>query len=279
MRIDAHLHLWRRARGDYGWLTPALGPLWRDFEAQDAADQLAGNGIDRAVLVQAAPTVAETDHLLAIAAEAPWAAGVVGWADLEAEDAADTIAAKAAAAPALKGLRPMIQDIPDPDWMLRDSLAPGLGAMAQAGLTFDALVLPHHLARLRRFVARYPDLTIVIDHAAKPRPRETDLAEWRAEMAGIATESAAYCKLSGLATEIGPDWQADEIAPILDHLLETFGPDRLIWGSDWPVLLLAGGYGVWLSAARALIEERLSAEEAALVFGINAIAAYRLADG
>jgi L-fuconolactonase len=279
MLIDAHLHLWRRARGDYGWLTPELGPLWRDFEPEDAAAALAAHRVDRALLVQAAPTAAETCHLLAIAKAAPWAAGVVGWADLEAPDAADQIAALAAGEPLLTGLRPMIQDLADPDWMLQPTLGPGLRALAHAGLTFDALVLPPHLPRLRRFATRYPDLRIVIDHAAKPRPRAMDLGDWRAQMAGIAAESTAFCKLSGLATEIGLDWRAEEIAPILDHLLECFGPARLIWGSDWPVLLLAGDYGGWLCAARALIEERLSAGEAALVFGANAIAAYRLADG
>jgi L-fuconolactonase len=278
MVIDAHLHLWRRARGDYGWLTPDMGPLWRDVEAADAAKELAAHGVELALLVQAAPTPEETDHLLAIAQTAPWAAGVVGWEDLEAADAPDRIAARAHTEPLLRGLRPMIQDLPDSDWMLRASLAPGLSAMAQAGLTFDALVMAHHLPRLRRFVALYPELTIVVDHAAKPRVREAGLADWKAEIAGVAAESAAFCKLSGLATEIGPDWQASEIAPVLDHLLATFGPERLIWGSDWPVLLLAGSYGGWLSAARALIAERLSVEQAAAVFGGNAIRAYGLAE-
>ena len=166
-RVDAHQHFWRLARGDYGWLTPAKGPIYRDFGPADLTPLLARAGIDATVLVQAAPTVDETRFLLELARTTPVVAGVVGWAPLDAPDAPDVVAALARE-PALKGLRPMLHDIPDVDWMLRPEVAPGLRAIAAADLTFDALVRPPHLPNLRRLLERHPDLRVVIDHGAKP---------------------------------------------------------------------------------------------------------------
>ncbi len=166
-RIDAHQHFWNPRRGDYGWLTPAVGPIYRDFMPEDLAPTLTRLGIDGTILVQAAPTVAETIYMLDIAANTPFVAGVVGWVDFTAPDAPDMIA-RLARDPLLVGLRPMIHDIADDDWMLRDDLAPALHAMTAHGLVFDALVRPRHLPRLARFVTRYPNLAVVIDHGAKP---------------------------------------------------------------------------------------------------------------
>src|SRR5262245_14271412 len=234
-RVDAHQHFWRLARGDYGWLTPALAPIYRDFEPADLEPLLGQTGVDGTVIVQAAPTVAETRFLLDIARTTPFVAGVVGWAPLDAPDAPDIVAALARD-PHLRGLRPMIHDLPDVDWMLSPDVARGLGAIEAADLTFDALVRPRHLPNLRRLLARHPGLRVVIDHAAKPEIPAGRREPWAENMAALARETRAWVKLSGLVTEDGPEWSIDRLRPYVDHLLETFGPDRMIFGSDWPVL-------------------------------------------
>jgi L-fuconolactonase len=276
MRIDAHQHFWRLERRDYGWLTPALAPLYRDFGPSDLDPILTRCRIDKTVLVQAAPTLAETRFLLDIARETPFVAGVVGWADFEAFDAPRTIAALARE-PALLGLRPMVQDITDDDWLLRAGLAPAFETLAAHGLVFDALVLPRHLTRLAAVMDRHPGLKVVVDHGAKPAIRERRFEPWATDIARIAQAPQAACKLSGLVTEAAADWSAEDLSPYVDHLLAAFGPRRLLWGSDWPVVNLAGGYGRWLAASEALLAPLSEAERAA-VFGGNAARVYRLAD-
>jgi L-fuconolactonase len=167
MRIDSHQHFWRLARGDYDWLTTELAPIHRDFIPDDLAPLLDAAGVDRTVLVQAAPTAAETDFLLELARTAPFVAGVVGWTDFEAPDAADRIG-ELAKRPGLVGLRPMIQDLPDPEWMLRPEVTAAVRAMAAMDLRFDALVKPPHLPALLAFARRHPGLRMVVDHGGKP---------------------------------------------------------------------------------------------------------------
>ncbi|SMF29474.1 L-fuconolactonase [Tistlia consotensis] len=272
--VDAHQHFWRLERGDYGWLTPDLAPLYRNFGPEDLAPELEACGVARTVLVQAAPTEAETGWLLDLAGRHPFVAGVVGWSDFEAADAPERIA-RLAERPGLKGLRPMIQDLPDPDWMLRAERAPAFEALVACGLSFDALVHPHHLPKVLRLLERHPDLPTVIDHGAKPRIRDGGFADWAPWIERLACETPAVCKLSGLATEDGPGWSAARLRPYVEHLLDCFGPERLIWGSDWPVLTLAGSYRAWHAAARSLLSG-LDAAERAAVFGGNAAAFYRL---
>ncbi len=250
--IDAHLHLWQLARGDYGWLTPELAPIHRDFGPDDLAPILSRHGIGSAILVQAAPTEAETRYLLSIAAATPWIAGVVGWADFAAADAPAAIAGLAADR-LLVGLRPMVQDIADDDWLLRPDLTPAFRALEAHGLVFDALVLPRHLSRLLVLLDRHPGLSVVVDHAAKPFIAERRLGPWQADMAAIAARQNAACKLSGLVTEADARWSVDDLMPYVDHLVAVFGPRRLIWGSDWPVVMLAGGYDRWRAAAPHLL--------------------------
>jgi L-fuconolactonase len=248
MRIDSHQHFWKLSRGDYGWLTPDKGPIYRDFGPADLAPIRVRNAIDRTIIVQAAPTIAETQYMLEIAAAEPSVAGVVGWVDFEADDAPDRIA-ELARDRLLVGLRPMVHDIADDDWLLRADIAPALRATASAGLVFDALVRPRHLSRVLVVADRHPDLQIVVDHGAKPFIRKRRLDPWRADIAALAARPNIACKLSGLANEAGPDWTARDLAPYVDHLLAAFGPARLMWGSDWPVVDLAGGYDRWLAAA------------------------------
>jgi L-fuconolactonase len=266
--IDAHQHFWRVDRGDYGWLTPALTPIYRDFMPDDLAPLLARHGITGTILVQAAPTVAETRFLLDIAHATPFVHGVVGWVDFEASDAPAQIAALAAD-PLLVGLRPMVQDIADDGWLLRLSLRPALDAMAAHGLVFDALVLPRHLPRLARFIARYGDLAVVVDHGAKPLIRNRAHEPWATDITEVAKAPHVMCKLSGLFIEAAADWQASDIAPYAAHVLEAFGPQRVLFGSDWPVVNLAGGFDRWHAAALALIQQYDPSERAAIL-GDNA---------
>lgn len=270
--IDAHQHFWRLDRGDYGWLTPALGPIFRDFGPADLAPILARHGIERTILVQAAPTEAETRWLLDVAADAPFVAAVVGWSDFDAPDAPDAIA-RLAREPKLAGLRPMVQDIADDDWLAKPALAPAFDAMAAHGLVLDALVLPRHLSRLARVIERHPDLAVVVDHGAKPRIRERELDAWRAGLSAIAAHPNVACKLSGLVTEARPGDGTAELAPWIDAILGLFGATRVLWGSDWPVVNLAGGYDRWRAIALDALRSLAPAERDA-VLGANAARVY-----
>jgi L-fuconolactonase len=272
MRIDAHQHFWRLARGDYGWLTPSLAPIYRDFLPADLAPLLAAVRIERTILVQAAPTLAETDFLLALAEQTPWVAGVVGWVDLADARAADRIAALAGS-PLLVGLRPMVQDIADDDWLARMELAPAFEALIAHDLVFDALVLPRHLARLQVVLGRHPRLAVVVDHAAKPDIAHRCYDRWRADLAAVAAHPTTTCKLSGLVTEAGSGWTVAALRPVADHVLQCFGPARVLWGSDWPVVTLAAGYRSWFDAAVELTAH-LDAAQRAAVFGGNARRVY-----
>jgi len=277
MRIDAHHHLWTLARGDYGWLTPALQPIYRDFTLADLAPHLAAARIDGTILVQAAATEAETLFMLEIAAGAGTVRGVVGWTDFDAADAEARIEAMAAH-DLLVGLRPMVQDIPDDDWLLRPALAPQLTAMARDRLVFDALVLPRHLPRLLAIVDRHPDLQFVLDHFGKPALSTGEIDVWRRDIALLAERDNIVCKLSGLVTEARPDWSPADLRGAVDQALNCFGPRRMLWGSDWPVVNLAGGYATWLAAAETLLAD-LSPDERAGVFGGTAARIYLFARG
>ena len=277
--IDAHQHFWQIARGDYGWLTPSLAPLYRDFGPDDLRPLLAESGITHTVLVQAAPTVAETRFMLEIARTNSFVSGVVGWVDMEAEDGPAQIAALQKAGP-LCGIRPMIHDIADPQWMLRPRLDGAFRAIIDADLTFDALVRPVHLPPLLTLRERYPALRLVIDHGAKPdiaawTPGDKDFASWSRQMTALARTPNTFCKMSGLVTEAARDWRPEQLIPYLDALLEAFTPHRLLWGSDWPVVNLAGGYAAWRSAALAWLSKLPSGDRAAILGG-TATRAYHL---
>jgi L-fuconolactonase len=273
-RIDAHQHYWRVARGDYPWLTPALTPLYRDFEPTDLAPLLQAAGIEATVLVQAAPTSAETQFMLGIADSTAWVAGVVGWVDFESPTVADDIAELAGHAK-LVGLRPMIQDIPDETWILRPELDSAFKAVQQNGLVFDALVYPRHLKNLLRRLERHPDIRVVIDHCAKPRIRDGAFEPWASDMARLAGETEAFCKVSGLVTEAGREWRTADLRPYFEHVHRHFGAGRLVWGSDWPVCTLAASYEAWRVAAMELASG-LSVSDQDALFGGNCAALYRL---
>jgi len=276
MIIDAHHHLWRRSRGDYGWLTADLAPLWHDFELADLAPLMAAGGVAGGILVQAAPTEAETAFLLDLASRTPAILGVVGWTDLAAPDAPDAVG-RLAANPALKGLRPMLQDLADDDFILSPAVQPALRAMAEARLRFEALVRPRQLRRIATLRERHPDLPIILNHAGKPDIAGGGWSPWAEDVRALAADGVTVCKLSGLITEAGPDWDIERLRPYVDLVIDAFGADRVMWGSDWPVVLLAGTYGGWLDAARRLLA-RLTSDERAAILGRTAARVYGLAN-
>ena len=277
MRVDAHQHFWHPARGDYAWLRPddpALAPLVRDFLPEHLQQDLQAHGIAQTVLVQAADSQAETEFMLELATGHDFIGGVVGWVDLSRPDAAATLEGWSRYAK-FKGVRPMLQDLPDPDWIATAPHPEAVEAMLRLGLRFDALVKPWHLEPLMRFLRQWPELPVVIDHAAKPQLAEgwdaSWAATWRRLMPEIARLPPVSCKLSGLLTEAAPEARASTAAavaplrPVWDRLLQWFGPRRLMWGSDWPVLTLAGSYAGWIDVSQALIGE-LSRDEQAQVW-------------
>ena len=227
------------------------------------------------MLVQSQPSELDTAWMLDVAADSDLIKGVVGWTDLAARDAPARIKALARR-PKLKGLRPMLQGLAQDDWVLRPEVRPALHVMADEGLSFDALVYTRHLPSIGALARALPSLAIVIDHGAKP-PFVTpeDLARWRERIGQAAEYGNIACKLSGLFTELAPGQDRDAVAPIADHLIAVFGPERLMWGSDWPVVDLAGGYHPWLDWTRRWLDnEHSSAREA--ILSRTARAFYRL---
>ncbi|MEP7007195.1 MAG: amidohydrolase family protein [Sphingomonas bacterium] len=248
--IDAHQHFWSLATPGHEWPTPVEAAIHRDFGPADLTAEASGLALECTVLVQSQPSDVDTDWLLDLAARTPLVGAVVGWVDLAAPAAPARIAALAEA-PKLRGLRPMLQSIDDTEWLLQDSLAPAFAAMLDHGLRLDALIQPRHLPMLARFADRWPDLPIVIDHAAKPFIARNLLDPWRTEIAALAARGL-WCKLSGLRTEQTEGQPASALAPYVEHLLESFG-ERLMWGSDWPVLRLSGdSYRDWVKTAERL---------------------------
>jgi L-fuconolactonase len=272
--IDAHQHFWRIGENDCAWPTPELSAIHRDFGPKDLKAVGASVGLSGSVLVQSQASDRDTDWLLELAAAEPLVLAVVGWTDLATPDAPSRIVALARR-PKLRGLRPMLQNLADDAWILRPALAPAIEAMINHGLGFDALVPPRHLPYLLTFAQRWPDLPIVIDHAAKPAIAAGALDPWRADIAALAREANVFCKLSGLLTEAAPGQSPAALAPYVSHLVQTFGPTRLMWGSDWPVLDLAGDYAAWRMLAQDLSGLSSLADLTAL-FGETARRFYRL---
>lgn len=273
MIVDAHQHFWNPARGDYGWLKPD-NPIHRVFSPADLRPLMADAGVDATILVQAAPTLEETDYMLGIARGTPWVLGVVGWIDLLAPSATSEVRRRAGD-PLFLGVRPMLQDLPDPDWILQPALTPALEAIAAEGLVFDALILSHQIAAIADLARRHPGLTIMLDHGAKPHLGDADaMLAWARDMEKLAVAPNVTCKLSGLLTELTPAGTRDDVARATGVLFDLFGADRLVWGSDWPVLTLAGTYRDWFALAREAIAAK---QESALpaVMGGNALRLYR----
>ena len=243
-RIDSHQHFWMLSRGNYDWLTEELEPLYKDFLPDNLRPHLVRAGIGQTVLVQAEPAMEETHYLLLLADQTDFIGGVVGWVDMENPLALTDLQLLARRSFFL-GIRPMIQDIPDPAWMLQSQLQAVYDKLIELDLTFDALVKPQHLQYLYDLLQRYPDLAVVIDHGAKPDIANGLFQPWADDIETIAANTGAYCKLSGLLTEAGDEPVYEKVHPYMQHLLDCFGAERLMWGSDWPVLELVSDYHSW----------------------------------
>lgn len=277
MIIDAHQHFWDLSRRDYAWLTPAEGILYRNYLPTDLISTLRENGVIASVLVQAAPSEAETRYLFDLARANPFVAGVIGWVDFEDPDVERRIGGLIEAGGGmLRGLRPMIQDIADPEWVRRPILDPAFEAMSTHGLVFDALVRPVHLPPLRTRLERHPQLRVVLDHAAKPQIKTGEFETWAREMRAIARGTQVHCKLSGLLTlAAGSAQPSKDIEPYVEHVFACFGAQRVLWGSDWPVLNAVSEYSQWLQISRRMIE-RFAEGTLDDVLGRNAARVYRL---
>lgn len=274
-RLDCHQHFWHLARGDYDWLTSELTPIYRDFLPSHLSAELKRAHVEGTIVVQAAATVAETNYLLSLAEEHSFIRGVVGWVDMESTDFLDSLKGFATH-PKFVGIRPLIQDIADPKWMLQENLRPAFEYLVERGLTFDALITSRHLSNTLTLASRYPDLRIVIDHGAKPVIRDGQFDDWADGMAQLANETNVYCKLSGLMTEAGDDSSYEKILPYMDHLYQVFGGNRLMWGSDWPVVNLAADYRTWIKYLERFLS-RLPTEDQIAIWGKTAKDFYGIA--
>jgi len=274
MILDSHLHLWELGREECSWPTAAEAPIHRDYGLSDLAATLRGSGVKSAILVQSQEHDSDTQWLLEQAGHSPLICGVVGWCDLEAADAGERIA-ELASRPKLVGLRPMVQHRQS-DYFDRLQLVPAFRAMVEHNLVLDGLVRVPHLPALHRLAARMPELTIVIDHAGKPDIVLDDgFARWRASIGLLADLPNVVCKVSGLLTECGQR-PHEAVAPYFSELLSLFGPERLMWGSDWPVVEMASDYPAWLDLARSLIpigaHDEVFAGTAAETYGVSGLA-------
>lgn len=278
--VDAHHHLWDLAVRDQDWITgPEMAPLDRSFAVADLAAEARAAGVTGTVVVQTVTVAEETPELLALAAGSELLAGVVGWTDLTAPDVADTLAALRAGpgGERLVGIRHQVQGEPDPRWLERPEVLHGLTAVAEAGLAYDLVVLPHQLPAACAAARAVPGLAFVLDHLGKPPIRSGAVEPWASGLRALGSLPNTFGKLSGLVTEADwAGWTRTGLRPFADTALEVFGPERLMFGSDWPVCLLAASYAEVLSAARDLTVE-LSLSEQASVFAGTAARAYRLA--
>jgi L-fuconolactonase len=276
MRIDAHHHFWDPARASYPFLTDELASIRRAFGPTDLAPLIASAGIDATIVVQTRSSLEETEAFLATAAVTPFVRGVVGWVDLR-DPAVDEEIARLRAGPGgdrLVGIRHQVHDEPDPAWLLRDDVRRGIRAVGNAGLVYELLVRARELPAARDVVAAMPEVRFVVDHLAKPAIRSGADSAWDAGVASFRDLPNAWWKLSGLVTEADWDaWQPSDLQPFVDRVLEVAGADRLLFGSDWPVCLLAAGYDEVLSTAQALTAA-LTADERVAVFGGTAVQVY-----
>lgn len=278
--IDAHHHVWDPVRADYPWMTVAMAPIVRRFGPDDLEPSLLAAGVDGTVLVQARQDLAESRDLLAVAGATPFILGVVAWLDLTAPDVAETITSlrDQPGGDRLVGIRHQVHDEPDPRWLSRNDVRRGLEAVMSADLVYDLLIRPREFPAALSVVRDLPGLRFVIDHLGKPSIREGTMEPWASALRPFGELPNAWCKVSGLVTEADwATWRVSELVPYVDVALETFGPGRLLFGSDWPVCLLAASYEDVVNAVRASCAT-LGPTEQAAIFGRTASHVYGLRD-
>ncbi len=276
MRIDAHHHVWDLAVRDQAW-TAEFPLLRRSFTLDELHPSLVANDISATVIVQTVSVAEETPELLALAAAAEVPSLVVGWVDLTGPDVSDRLA-ELRSAPGgnrLVGIRHQVQEETDLNWLRRDDVRLGLAAIGSAGLAYDLIIKPQHLGVAADTVAALPDVRFILDHAGKPAIGKGERQPWQSNIADLARHPNVAVKLSGLVTEAGPYWEIDDLRPYAEDLLESFGPERIMFGSDWPVCLLAASYDQVAHCAEELTAH-LSSSERAMIFGATAAQWYGL---
>lgn len=277
--VDAHHHVWDLSVREQDWITADMAAIRRSFAIDDLRDSAHTSDIEATVLVQTVPVAAETPELLAVAAADPLVAAVVGWTDLTSPGIADDLArlSSGSGGSCLAGIRHPVQAEPDPDWLRRPDVIDGLRAVAGAGLAYDLLVRPHQLAAATHAAGSVPEMVFVLDHGGKPAIGSADLAPWTHAIGELAALPNTTCKLSGLVTEAGPRAKPQDFQRVADVILSAFGPDRTMFGSDWPVCLLVSDYASVVALAYTLVSGLSDAERtavlaatAARVYGIAA---------
>jgi len=273
--VDSHQHFWQVGRFDYPWMSPEVDVLYRDYLPAALGPILKRCGVEKTVLVQASNSLEETHWLLSLADQYPFIAGVVGWVDLTGRDV-DARLEKFAAHPKFKGVRHLVESEPDDAWLVQDSVLNGLQSLARHDLSYDLLVHTRHLKQVGIVAESCPGSHLLIDHMAKPPVARGEIAEWARQIKGVAQYANVSCKLSGLVTEANRTaWRTEDLKPFVDKALEYFGPQRMMFGSDWPVCLFAASYDRVLDTFQTLLAE-LSDENRRCIFANNAIEFYRI---
>lgn len=273
--IDAHHHFWRYSPREYGWISQSMALLRRDFLPDDLRRETDPAGVQGVISVQARQTIEETEWLLDLADQHSFIRGVVGWVPLVSDRVPDDLSRFSGRA-RLKAVRHVLQDEPDDEYMLRADFDRGIGALKEFGLRYDILIFERQLPAAIKLVDRHPELTFILDHIAKPRIADNTISPWREKLRDLARRPNVYCKLSGVVTEADHQtWTPAQLKPYVDTALDAFGPARLMFGSDWPVCLLARGYQRWYQVVRDFASS-LSPREQQRVFGGTAVEAYGL---
>jgi L-fuconolactonase len=270
MILDTHQHFWKANRGDYHWMTPAVPILARDYLPRDLRTDLRKADVARTVLIQAAQTADETDFLLKLAEETDFVAGVVGWFDLEQESFPLVYEEKREKHPKLVGVRPMLQDLADDGWILRKQVMENLRYLADRKVVFEFLTYTRHLPFVLEVLEEEPRLHAVIDHISKPEIKAGKMEPWNDLISKVARHENVFCKLSGMITEADHRmWEPQHLRPYIEHVLDSFGEDRVMFGSDWPVCLLAGSYAEVINALRTVVADHLSPSGLVKLFSRN----------
>ena len=273
--VDSHQHFWQVGRFDYPWMSPEVEVLCQDYIPPRLEPILDRSGVEKTVLVQASNSLAETRWLLNLASQYPFIAGVVGWVDLTAEDCTEQLD-QFAGHPRFKGVRHLVESEPADDWLTQAAVLRNLQRLAVRGVAFDLLVHTRHLKYAKIVAESFPELRLVVDHLGKPPIARSEIDEWARRLKPLAEHKNVWCKISGLVTEADwTNWSAEDLQPYVDKALEYFGPQRMMFGSDWPVCLLAAPYERVLATADSVLSS-LNEEEKRGVFATNAMTFYRI---
>lgn len=276
MIIDSHQHFWKLSRNDYKWLTEDLPELYRDYMPNDLYPILNEHQIEKTIVVQAAPTINETLFLLDLFEEHEWIVGVVGWLDFTESNFKQHLE-ELLQHPGFVGVRPMLQDLDEDDWILRKDVLKNIELLVQYDVPLDLLIKPRHFPYILELLKTFPQLRVVVNHIAKPNIAKQQLVDWKEAMGEIAMYPNVMCKLSGLVTEAThKNWAIEEFQPFINHVVNVFGTNRVMFGSDWPVCNLSGTYNDVLAILMENLPTNLLGKDLEMIFGENAKRFYKL---